>query len=477
MYFIHLLCGILIFLQNTEISGLGNTIIHGGGASFANHFCITSQPSGIASCFGSNMPAGGAGSLLGDNTQTNRNVPTSVHLVGLGVLSSCVGNAVSCFLLNDHSVMCTGSNSNGSLGTGNFIDAYEPVNVFGIASTVKQLVCGSDYVCVLLSGVLDGALQCWGNDFYGQLGNSLNVNSPSPVDVINFNTSNSATWIASGHANTCLISYANNGVFCTGSGDSGVLGTCLGPNSNIMVQIPGLISGYQTVAVGLDHACALATSGTDIKCWGRQYCGILGNGIDAPTCNTVVSVSVLPANYVATQIVAGYIHTCALLDFNQAYCFGNDVYGQMGQGSTNSHRLVGVPVGPPGIVEIAFGMKTTCLGLSNKTVICSGHGQEGQLGNSAFLNRAVFVSVSDLPSTSTPTNLPTGFPTQLPTRSPTNIPTYLPSRTPTHTPTHIPTHIPTLLPTVFPASSSCAISINAINLIFIVLVYILFLLL
>jgi alpha-tubulin suppressor-like RCC1 family protein len=179
MYLIHLICFILMLSKKGEVSGLGNIIIHGGGESQAFHFCITGQPNNVTSCFGSNLPAAGTGSVLGDNTQTNRNVPTPVHLVGLGVVSSCVGGSISCFLLSNHSVMCTGSNTNGALGTGNFIDALEPVKVIGLASTVKQLVCGGDHICVLLSGVLDGAIQCWGNNYYGELGNSLNVNSPS----------------------------------------------------------------------------------------------------------------------------------------------------------------------------------------------------------------------------------------------------------------------------------------------------------
>jgi alpha-tubulin suppressor-like RCC1 family protein len=249
----------------------------------------------------------------------------------LDVISASVGGEQTCLLKSSGFLMCTGYDGYGGLGNGVFTpSALEPVLVIGLTAPAKQIVTGGSHSCALLSAPSDGAVMCWGFDRYGQLGDGNFTNSAIPHNVVNFGVG-STKFIASSRRNTCLIS-ASGGVYCAGY--DYYLGRCgVNVNSNVMVQIPGLISGYETVAMGAYHACALSTSGSLIICWGYGGQGMLGNGLDSQICNVPTTVTVLPINSIVTQLALGDYYTCTLLSTTQTMCFGYDTYGQMGQGT------------------------------------------------------------------------------------------------------------------------------------------------
>jgi alpha-tubulin suppressor-like RCC1 family protein len=257
-------CLVYFIALTLQSNGLGNTIIHGGGSGL--QMCITNQPSGITYCFGKNMPyTKPQGGLLGDGTQIDKSLPTPVHLVALDVISASVGRDQSCFLKSTGSVMCTGFDGYGGLGNDVFIaSVLEPVLVTGLTAPAKQIATGGSHSCALLSAPNDGAVMCWGNDHYGQLSNGGNGNSAIPLNVTNYGVG-STKFIAASRRNTCLVS-TSGGVFCAGY-DYYLLGRCgVYSHSNVMLQIPGLISGYETVAMGAYHACALPASGSVVIC-------------------------------------------------------------------------------------------------------------------------------------------------------------------------------------------------------------------
>jgi alpha-tubulin suppressor-like RCC1 family protein len=416
---------------------LGNTIIHGNGGSFSTHFCVTGQVSGKTYCYGSNQPGIFGGGMLGDNSNIKKNIPTTV-LVGNGVISSCVGGLQSCFLYQNGSVQCTGSGNYGVLGTGTINDSLKPFNVIGLLGSGKQLACGNSHVCILYSNEFDGVVQCWGRNNLGTLGIGSNITASFfPVNVTGFSNINVATWIAASYQNTCLISTAG-GVFCTGH-PYVTFENVSSTYSNTMVQVPGLLNGFETVSVGASHACALNMFGK-VTCWGSATLGKLGNQINNANVYLPVNVTALPNNYIGIQVSTSTMLSCALLNTAQTWCFGKDGYGQMGQGNISGIHLVAVSVGPVGVVELGIGYTTICLVLADKHISCSGLGDEGQLGNSYFNNSLSFSNVSGLPD---------GSPTTLPTKSPTFPTTILPTRSPSKKPTSgQPSIVPTLLPTI-----------------------------
>ncbi len=145
------------------------------------------------------------------------------------------------------------------------------------------------------------------------------------------------------------------------------------------------------LALGDTHTCALFSDGTT-RCWGKFNDGQLGiASLDGGTANSIVD---LPTPVVgltdATSIAAGTKHTCAATASGGVSCWGNDVYGQLGIGSSAA-SLVPVSVvsadGDAGAFALAravsLGQSHTCVTTSAATY-CWGRNNTAQLGLGAI---------------------------------------------------------------------------------------------
>jgi alpha-tubulin suppressor-like RCC1 family protein len=154
--------------------------------------------------------------------------------------------------------------------------------------------------------------------------------------------------------------------------------------------------GFQGLAAGAYQACALLSGGT-IDCWGANEHGQLGDGTHTGPqacyvgpCSTVpVAVSGISE---ATQVASGDEHSCALLAGGHVDCWGDNTYGQLGNGATVESD---VPVAVTGISEatqVAAGGQDSCALLSSGHVECWGLASQGELGNGSY-----FPVQSDVP--------------------------------------------------------------------------------
>lgn len=252
-------------------------------------------------------------------------------------------------------------------------------------AVAQVLTAGSAHACKSIS---NGPVRCWGSNSRGQLGDGTTTNALTPVTVHNIGF---ATAISAGQRHTCAL--ATGSVSCWGRNSSGQLGNGSTTNALTPVTVVNLGGTATLIAAGGFHTCALLSTGS-VRCWGNNLSGQLGNGT---TTNSLVPVTVSKLGGVATSIVAGELHTCALLTNGSVRCWGGNPSGQLGNGTTRRltrpgtvRNLEGVPT------VIAAGQFHTCVRLMNGSVRCWGRNDKGQLGNGRTTNALTPVTVSNL---------------------------------------------------------------------------------
>jgi alpha-tubulin suppressor-like RCC1 family protein len=300
-----------------------------------------------------------------------------------GVSAAVAGDEFNCALMIDGTARCWGLGEKGQRGDGSFVQfTLSPSPVSNVTNAVA-LGAGYDHACALLA---DGTMQCWGDNTHGQLGNA-SVTSPTAVPVQVTGVSGVFAMTVGGF-HTCAV-MADHTVQCWGRNDLGQLGDGTSTDAFSPVVVSGL-SGVSAVSGGGSHTCALVTGGS-VYCWGDGYDGQLGQGAFVPS-TTPVQVSGVST---AVAIAAGWTHTCALLQDGTVSCWGSNVSGQLGNGTTQSQST---PVTVGGIAS-ATGVSAgwfhhSCAIVSGGNVSCWGENTWGQLGNGTTTNASLPVHTS-----------------------------------------------------------------------------------
>src|SRR3989344_3621754 len=160
-------------LTPVTVSGLSGAVAITSGYY---HTCAALND-GTAKCWGRNNY-----SQLGDGSTTDSTTP--VFVSGLGdTVAVEAGSGHTCAVLSDGTAKCWGNNGSGQLGDGTTTSRSTLVAVFEIANAVAMATSDYNHNCAIIN---DGTAKCWGNNYYGQLGDSSTTNRPSPVSVSNF---------------------------------------------------------------------------------------------------------------------------------------------------------------------------------------------------------------------------------------------------------------------------------------------------
>lgn len=351
---------------NLDAASDSNGLIAAG----RGHSCAVT-PAGRLTCWGENDYG-----QLGDGTTSSRANPVDVAGMSSGILAVSAGLAHSCALTVSGGVKCWGLNLDGRLGDGTTISRTQPTDVSGLSTGIVAVAAGAEHTCALTTV---GGVKCWGYNAFGQVGDGTTTSRSTPVDVSGLSD---VTVIASGGYFSCALTSAG-GVKCWGDNALGQLGNGATIDQSMPVDVTGLTSGVSAIGAGADgHACAVTEAGA-VKCWGNNQFGQLGErGGCLTPCVTPVGVEGLASGISA--VVAGYFHTCALTTAGRIKCWGDNQFGQLGDGRVCGIRC-GAPVDVIGLASaaavIAAGSDHTCARTDGGPVLCWGDNSYGQLGD------------------------------------------------------------------------------------------------
>jgi alpha-tubulin suppressor-like RCC1 family protein len=341
--------------------------------------CVLSTQGGV-SCFGQNNSG-----QLGDSSVLDRHAPVGVSGLGAGVVAIGAGQSHACALTTTGGVKCWGANYAGQLGDNTATRQLTPVDVFGLTSGVAAIAVGPLHTCALTVG---GGMKCWGSGI--AVGDGTNSQRNAPVDVLGLTSGVVA--ISAGGFVSCALT-EGGGMKCWGGNNEGELGDGSTAPRPVPGDVSGLLAGVSAIAVGGSHVCALTTGG-GMKCWGRNVDGAVG---DNTTFQRLTPVDVLGLTSGVTAITAGAGQTCALTSGANMKCWGSNTSGQLGNGdSSGTPQLAPVDVVRLGnlVAAISAGGNHTCARTAGGNVACWGDGYYGQLGDGTGASGPLPVGVS-----------------------------------------------------------------------------------
>ncbi|MDA8615733.1 putative Ig domain-containing protein, partial [Candidatus Poseidoniales archaeon] len=344
-----------------------------------DHSCAI-KDDGTVRCWGE-----GADGRLGYGGSADKSSPTATSSLGTGrtAIDISAGGDHTCAVLDDGSVTCWGGNTYGQLGDGTTTSRTSPTQTLSLGRPAVAVEAGWYFTCALLD---NGSVSCWGKNNQGQLGRgyenaSTDTHQATPgltlpmpggrpvltMDISHymacgvvdngsiacwgqygggqtpslktfFSDANPAKDVATGRYSACGL-MVNGNVTCWGTGFLGTGGS--GQTANPGVIWPNLGSGRTAVHVelGRKHNCALLDNGA-VTCWGDDSYGQMGNGVGTSNKNTPNSVS-FASGVVVQDIIAGQWHTCIAAQTNEMYCWGDGVRGKLGDGSTSQNNFAG----------------------------------------------------------------------------------------------------------------------------------------
>jgi alpha-tubulin suppressor-like RCC1 family protein len=371
-------------------------------ATSVNGFTYTEPAPTISGISPAAGPANGSQSV----TINGSNFTNGLKSVTAVSTDSTATGGSTCGIYNANKVYCWGYNGFGQLGNSSTTASLSPVSITdtGVLAgkTVRNIASGSGHRCVIAS---DAKVYCWGrNSAFGQLGNGTTAQSTVPVavDASGVLASKSITQIATGDQFTCALS-SDGLVFCWGLGTSGQLGNAGTASSTVPVAVDtsGALAGktVRQITAGTSHACAL-TSDNLAYCWGANSDGRIGNNVTSSSVSSPAAVTMtgILSGKTISSIAAGGIHTCAIASDNLAYCWGGNTNGQLGNTSTTGSK-VPVAVTTSGVLSgktitaISTGTDHTCVIASDSQAYCWGFNSTGQLGNNTLTQSTSAVAV------------------------------------------------------------------------------------
>lgn len=276
------------------------------------------------------------------------------------------------------------------------------ITTFALATNLafSALAVGQDHTCGLSPG---GAAYCWGDNYYGQLGNGIATSSPEipwpyPQPVLG---GLSFASLSAGYSATCGLD-PNGATYCWGLNIFGIFGN--GTTNNTLTPVRGATGLILTsLNFGADQGCGTVSGGT-AYCWGWNKYGQLGDGTTITTSNPVKvagNLSFLSLNVGSADM------NCGIVAGGAAYCWGINGSGQLGAPSSDACAMplnrksfvqcseTPIPVsGGISFSRLFTGGSETCGLTGAGAAYCWGTNSAGQLGDGTTTNRTAPAAVT-----------------------------------------------------------------------------------
>ena len=335
-----------------------------------NHTCAI-HSTGRLYCWGRNDYG-----QLGVGSQDPESVPTEVVGGHTDWTSVSAGGDTTCALRSSRRLYCWGGNSFRGLGDGTDVELRTaPSQVWGNRTDWTAVSTGWGHACARRAG---GRLFCWGYNSDGQLGDGTDQIRPRPTQVYG----NRTDWkvVDSGNGHTCARRTSGR-LFCWGQNDDGEVGDGTTALRRLRpTQVAGSRTDWASVDIANHHTCATRTTGR-LFCWGDGQGGQLGTGaVEEQVKRTPVEVSGNRTDWRSVSL--GYDHTCARRSSGELFCWGFNAEGKLGDGTTDQ-RLSPTPVAGSFTdwAAVDAGSSHTCSRRATGQVYCWGYNVYGQVGD------------------------------------------------------------------------------------------------
>lgn len=300
------------------------------------------------------------------------------------------GNGHSCATDAAGATYCWGQNGSGqaALGPSNIIWATPQEVLMPTAVTFDTVIAGGFHTCGLTPA---GKVYCWGYNLFNQLGDGTNASQSVPTPV-SFPPTITLVSLTAGYWHSCALS-SSGPAYCWGLNVTGQLGdgTTATPTTPVIVTTPPGVT-FTSISAGGGHSCALTSTGS-AYCWGENPYGGLGNGTTDSSTTPVQVAS--PPGVTFKAVSAGDEHSCGLTPAGSIYCWGRNDTGQLGDGTADP-RLAPVLVNAPGLVFVAVDADRlrTCAIEAAGALYCWGQNDLiGLLGDGTTIDRRTPVRV------------------------------------------------------------------------------------
>ncbi|WP_160146991.1 RCC1 domain-containing protein [Thermomonospora echinospora] len=321
-----------------------------------------------------------------------------------GVLAMAGGGRHSLAILADHRVVAWGANDKSQLGDGTKTARAFPTPVRapdgkpGNLSDVAAVAADADFSMALLG---NGTVVTWGTGESGQRGIGRKAAPAFPTTLRRPDGRGPLTGVTAIAVNgrTGLALTKSGTVFGWGANRYGMVGDGTATDRPLPRPVRGpngapKLTGVRQISLGGRHALARLANGT-VVAWGANNAGQLGDGTRrnhaAPT--TVAGPHGLPILRNVTSVSAGANHNYALRGDGTVVAWGENVSGQLGNGSVED-SLRPVPVlgvrssHLRGVAQIHASGTYGVAVLTDGTALTWGSGGKGQLGSGNLMPRS-----------------------------------------------------------------------------------------